>query len=78
MHKLSQIMIATNTIFIDWVHMTLIKFHVKFKPLPLKIFKLKVENVQKTHIPGVPKKITRLYNVISSRILNLTSSNFLQ
>ena len=29
-------------------------------------------------IPGVPKKMTQLYNVISSKMLNLTSSNFLQ
>ena len=29
--------------------MTLIKLHVKFKPLPLKIFRAKVEKVQKTH-----------------------------
>ena len=28
-------------------------------------------------IPGVPKRMTRLYNVISSKTLNLTSSNFL-
>ena len=34
--------------------------------------------VENTEIPGVPKKMTRLYNVISSKILNLTSSNFLQ
>ena len=38
MHNLFLIMLATNTIFIDKVHMTLIKLHVKFKPLPLKIF----------------------------------------
>ena len=30
------------------------------------------------NIPGVPKKMTQLYNVISSKISNLTSSNFLQ
>ena len=30
------------------------------------------------YIPGVPKKMTRLYNVISTKILNLRSSNFLQ
>ena len=29
--------------------MTLIKLHVKFKTLPLKIFRAKVEKVQKTH-----------------------------
>ena len=49
MHKLSPIMIATNTIFIDLVHMTLTKDHVKFKPPPLKIFRAKVEKEQKTH-----------------------------
>ena len=30
------------------------------------------------YIPGVPKKMHRLYNVISPKTLNLTSSNFLQ
>ena len=29
-------------------------------------------------IPGVPQKMTQLYNVISTKILNLRSSNFLQ
>ena len=38
MHNLFLIMLATNTIFIDLVHMTLTKGHVKCKPLPLKIF----------------------------------------
>ena len=37
MHKLFLIMLAINTIFIDKVHMTLIKLLVKFQPLPLKI-----------------------------------------
>ena len=32
----------------------------------------------KIDIPGVPQKMHRLYNVISSKILNLVSSNFLQ
>ena len=31
MHKLFLIMLATNTIFIDYVHMTLTKLNVKFK-----------------------------------------------
>ena len=34
--------------------------------------------VKLVDIPSVPKKMTRLYNVISSKILNLTFSNFLQ
>ena len=38
MHNVLLIMIATNTIFIDKVHITLTKLHVKFQPLPLKIF----------------------------------------
>ena len=37
MHKLFLIMLAKNTIFIDELHMTLTKLHVKFKPLPIKI-----------------------------------------
>ena len=49
MHKQILIMLATNTILTDLVHMTLIKLHVKFKPLPLKILRAKVEKVQKTH-----------------------------
>ena len=49
MHNLFLIMLATNTNFIDYVHMTLIKLHVKFKPLTLKIFRATVEKVQKTH-----------------------------
>ena len=49
MHKLFLIMLATNTIFINLVHMTLIKDHVNFKPLPLNIFRAKVEKEQKTH-----------------------------
>ena len=49
MHNLFLIMLATNTVFIDWVHMTLTKLHEKFKPLPLKIFRVKVEKVQKMH-----------------------------
>ena len=47
MHKLLLIMLATKTIIIDYVHMALIMLHVKFKPLPLKIFRAKVEKVQK-------------------------------
>ena len=43
--------------------------------LDLRLEYIFLENV---HIPGVPKKMTRLYNVISSKILNMTSSNFLQ
>ena len=42
MHNLFLIMIATSTIFIDWVHMTLPKLHVKFKPLPLTVSKIGV------------------------------------
>ena len=49
MQNLFLIMLGTNTIFIDLVHMTLTKDHVKFKPLPLKIFRAKVEKEQKTH-----------------------------
>ena len=49
MHKLFLIMLAKNTIFIDLVHMTLTKYHVKFKPLPIRIFRAKVEKERKTH-----------------------------
>ena len=44
MHKIFLIMLATNTTL---VHMTLIKLHVKFKPLPLQNFRAKVGKVQK-------------------------------
>ena len=49
MHNLFLIMLAKITIFNDKVHITLKKLRVKFKPLPLKIFRAKVEKVQKTH-----------------------------
>ena len=49
MHNSFLIMLATNTILIDLVHSTLTKLHMKFQPLPLKIFWEKVEKVQKTH-----------------------------
>ena len=38
MYNLFLIMLATNTIFIDLVHMTLTKLPVKFKHLTFKIF----------------------------------------
>ena len=40
-------MLAANKIFIDYLHMTLKKLHVKYNPLHLEIFKAKVEKVQK-------------------------------
>ena len=45
-----------------------------------KIIKCYIGRVEFTmnNILGVPQKMTRLYNVISTKILNLTSSNFLQ
>ena len=49
MHKLFLIMHATKTIFIDYVHMALIKLRVKFKPLAFQNFRAKVGKVQKTH-----------------------------
>ena len=49
MHNVCLIMLATNTIFIDLVRITLSKLHVKFQPHPLKMFWAKVEKVQKTH-----------------------------
>ena len=42
-------MLAINTIFIDLLRITLPKVLVKFQPHPLKIFRTKVEKVQKTH-----------------------------
>ena len=47
MHNLCLIMLATSTIFIDQVPITLRKLHVEFQPIPLKIFLSKVEEVQK-------------------------------
>ena len=44
MHNLFLIVLATNTIFIHYVHMTLIMFHVKFKPLPQDILNKIVKN----------------------------------
>ena len=49
MHNLCLIILATNTIFIDLLRITLPKLHVKLQPHPLKIFWAKVEKVQKTH-----------------------------
>ena len=43
------IMLATKTIFVDLLRITLQKLHVKFQPYPLKIFWTKVEKVEKTH-----------------------------
>ena len=37
MHNLRLIMLATNTIFTDYVRITLTKFHVEFQPHPLKV-----------------------------------------
>ena len=48
MHTLFLIMLATNTVIIDSVHITLTKLHGKFKPVPLNIFCAIVEKVQKT------------------------------
>ena len=47
MHNIFLIMLAANKIFIDYLHMTLKKLHVKYNPLHLEIFKAKVEKVQK-------------------------------
>ena len=49
MHNLCLIILATNNIFSDVMHITLLKLHVKLQPHPLKIFWAKVEKVQKTH-----------------------------
>ena len=38
MHSLCLIMLARNTIFIDLLHITLPKLHVKFQPHPLRDF----------------------------------------
>ena len=38
MHNLDLTMLATNTIFIDQVLITLSKLHVTFKPHPLRDF----------------------------------------
>ena len=46
MHNLCQIILTTNTIFIDLMRITLPKLLVKFQPHP-KIFGAKVEKVQK-------------------------------
>ena len=43
MHSLCLIMHATDTIFIDWVCITLLKLPEKFQPDPLKIYLTKVE-----------------------------------
>ena len=47
MHNLFLIMLATNTIFIEEVHITIKKLHLKFQSLPLKIFWAKVEKIEK-------------------------------
>ena len=49
MHNLGLIIIATNTIFIDLLRITISKLHVTLQPHPLKILGAKVEKVQKTH-----------------------------
>ena len=43
-------MLATYTIFSDLMRITLPKLHVKLQPHSLKIFWVKVEEVQKTHV----------------------------
>ena len=47
MHNLFLIMFATNTIYIDEVHMTLTKLRVKSKHLPFEVFYAKVKIVKK-------------------------------
>ena len=47
MHNLGLIIIATNTIFIDLLRITISKLHVTLQPHPLKILGAKVEKVQK-------------------------------
>ena len=49
MHNLWLIMLATITISINLLRITLPKIHVKFQPNSLKSFRVKVEKVQKTH-----------------------------
>ena len=49
MHNLCLIKLATITILIDLLRITLPKLHMKFQPHSLKIFWAKVEKVQKTH-----------------------------
>ena len=43
MHNLCLIMHATDTIFVDKVHITLLKLHVKFQTDPFKILLAKVD-----------------------------------
>ena len=50
MHKLSLIMHSTNTIFIDWVCITLTKLHVNFQSDPLQSVWAKEEKLQNKHI----------------------------
>ena len=49
MHIICIIILATKTIFIELLCITLPKLHVKLQPHPLKIFWAQLEKVQKTH-----------------------------
>ena len=71
------IILATNTIFIDLLRITLPKLHVKLQPHPLNIFLAKLEKVQKTHefyiiMPTIP------FYIISTSCPNLKSFRLLQ
>ena len=72
MHNHLLIMLATNTIFIDLLCITLSKLHVKFQPNPLQIFLSKVEKVQKTHKLRMIMLINpSLYNFLEKIIFDL-------
>ena len=71
MHDLCLIILATNTIFIDFQRITLLKLHVKLHPHPLKIFWAKVENPQKTHKLCITTLINpSYYNFLEQKFFN--------
>ena len=47
MHYLCLIILARNTIFIDFIRINLPKLHMKLQPHPFKIFLAKLEKVQR-------------------------------
>ena len=69
MHNLCLIMLTTNTIFIDFLRITLPKLFVKFQPHSLQTFLIKVDKVQKTHKLCIIMQINpSLYNFFDFQI----------